>query len=155
SRYQARREVRSFWFPTWLAQPAALVADSRVVDAPADGLGVEQCLRIARDFELVIMHTSTPSFPTDARFAALLKRDNPRLIVGLVGAKVMLEPAASLLAAAEVDFVCREEFDYTCRDVAAGMPLETIDGLSYRNVAGQIVHNRPRAIIENMDELPF
>jgi len=23
SRYQARREVRSFWYPTWLAQPAA------------------------------------------------------------------------------------------------------------------------------------
>src|SRR5271163_4532540 len=26
SRYQARREIRSFWYPTWLAQPAALVA---------------------------------------------------------------------------------------------------------------------------------
>ena len=25
SRYQAKREVRSFWYPTWLAQPAALV----------------------------------------------------------------------------------------------------------------------------------
>ncbi len=25
SRYQAKREVRSFWYPTWLAQVAALV----------------------------------------------------------------------------------------------------------------------------------
>ena len=25
SRYQARREINSFWYPTWLAQPAALV----------------------------------------------------------------------------------------------------------------------------------
>src|SRR5947208_923607 len=32
SRYQARREVRSFWYPTWLAQPAALVPGSRLVD---------------------------------------------------------------------------------------------------------------------------
>ena len=24
SRYQARREIRSFWYPTWLAQPAAI-----------------------------------------------------------------------------------------------------------------------------------
>ncbi|WP_395067474.1 hypothetical protein, partial [Paraburkholderia silvatlantica] len=23
SRYQAKREIRSFWYPTWLAQPAA------------------------------------------------------------------------------------------------------------------------------------
>ena len=38
SRYQAKREIRSFWYPTWLAQPAALVPGSRVLDAPADGL---------------------------------------------------------------------------------------------------------------------
>ena len=35
SRYQARREIRSFWYPTWLAQPAALVPGSRLLDAPA------------------------------------------------------------------------------------------------------------------------
>ena len=34
SRYQARREIRSFWYPTWLAQPAALVPGSKLVDAP-------------------------------------------------------------------------------------------------------------------------
>ena len=34
SRYQARREIRSFWYPTWLAQPAALVENSKLVDAP-------------------------------------------------------------------------------------------------------------------------
>jgi hypothetical protein len=63
SRYQARREIKSFWYPTWLAQPAALVPGSRLVDAPADGLSVEQALAIAQEHELVIMHTSTPSFP--------------------------------------------------------------------------------------------
>ena len=41
SRYQARREIRSFWYPTWLAQPAALVPGSRLVDAPPDGLGLD------------------------------------------------------------------------------------------------------------------
>ena len=34
ARYQARREIRSFWYPTWLAQPAALVPGSRLIDAP-------------------------------------------------------------------------------------------------------------------------
>ena len=29
SRYQAKREIKSFWYPTWLAQPAALVASSQ------------------------------------------------------------------------------------------------------------------------------
>jgi len=34
SRYQARREVRSFWYPTWLAHPAAPVPGTRLIDAP-------------------------------------------------------------------------------------------------------------------------
>jgi hypothetical protein len=38
ARYQAKREIRSFWYPTWLAQPAALVEGSRLIDAPAHDL---------------------------------------------------------------------------------------------------------------------
>jgi hypothetical protein len=79
SRYQAKREIKSFWFPTWLAQPAALVPNSRLLDAAADELTVEQSRQIARGYELVIMHTSAPSFPTDAKFAELLKQDNPNI----------------------------------------------------------------------------
>ena len=47
SRYQARREVRSFWFPTWLAQPAAMVPGSKLVDAPAADLSREQVVPMA------------------------------------------------------------------------------------------------------------
>jgi hopanoid biosynthesis associated radical SAM protein HpnJ len=155
SRYQMRREIKSFWYPTWLAQPAALVATSRLLDAPAEELTVAQCREIARGYDLVIMHTSTPSFPTDARFAELLKQDNPNIMVGLVGAKAMVDPDGCLKATDALDFVCREEFDYTCKDVAAGLPLGDIKGLSYRDDAGGIVHNPPRAAVENMDDLPF
>jgi hopanoid biosynthesis associated radical SAM protein HpnJ len=155
SRYQAKREIKSFWYPTWLAQPAALVPHSRLLDAPAEELTVAQTRAIARDYDLIIMHTSTPSFPTDARFAELIRQDHPRALIGLVGAKAMVDPDGSLKAATAVDFVCREEFDFTCRDVAAGLPLEGVTGLSYRAADGGIVHNLPRAAIENMDELPF
>jgi hopanoid biosynthesis associated radical SAM protein HpnJ len=155
SRYQAKREVRSFWYPTWLAQPAALVPGSRLLDAPADELSVQQTLEIAREYDLVIIHTSTPSFPTDARFAELLKQVKPDIRIGLVGAKTMVDPVGSLEATAAVDFVCREEFDYTCKDVADGIALADIKGLSYREPDGRIVHNLPRPMIESMDELPF
>jgi hopanoid biosynthesis associated radical SAM protein HpnJ len=155
SRYQAKREIKSFWFPTWLAQPAALVANSRLLDAPAEELTIEQTRTIARGYDLVIMHTSVPSFPTDAKFAELLKQDNPGVTVGMVGAKTMVDPEGALNATAAVDFVCREEFDYTCKEVAEGRPLAEIRGLSYRNGEGRIVHNLPRAMLEDMDELPF
>jgi hopanoid biosynthesis associated radical SAM protein HpnJ len=155
SRYQAKREIRSFWYPTWLAQPAALVPGSRLLDAPADGMTVEEALKIAQDYQLVILHTSTPSFPADARFAELLKERAPGAMVGMVGAKVAVDPQGSLLASSAIDFVAREEFDYTCRDIAQGQPLAEVDGISYRAQDGSVHHNPPRAMIENMDELPF
>ena len=124
SRYQAKREIRSFWYPTWLAQPAALVPGSKLIDAPADGTPIEDVLAVAKDYELVIMHTSAPSFLKDGRVAELLKETNPRLLVGMVGAQVAVDPAGSLAASKAVDFVAREEFDYTCKDVADGLPLD-------------------------------
>ncbi|HLF58184.1 MAG TPA: hopanoid biosynthesis associated radical SAM protein HpnJ [Alphaproteobacteria bacterium] len=154
SRYQARREVRSFWYPTWLAQPAALVPGSKLVDAPARGLSVDDVLPMARDYELIIMHTSTPSFASDVKVAEALKAENPKVRIGMVGAHTAVSPDASVLASDAIEFVCRNEFDYTCREVAEGRPLSEVHGLTYK-VDGRAVHNPERAMIENMDELPY
>ncbi|MGE5413097.1 MAG: hopanoid biosynthesis associated radical SAM protein HpnJ [Syntrophomonadaceae bacterium] len=154
SRYQARREVRSFWYPTWLAQPAALVPGSRLVDAPARGLTLEDVRPMAADYELAVLHTSTPSFRSDVRVAEALKETNPRIRVGFVGAHVAVAPAAALNASPAIDFVARNEFDYTIQEVAGGRPLAEVDGVSFRG-AGGIVHNRERAILEDMDRLPY
>jgi hopanoid biosynthesis associated radical SAM protein HpnJ len=153
SRYQAKREIRSFWFPTWLAQPAALVADSRLIDAAPRGLSLNEILPLATDYELAVLHTSTPSFASDIKVAGALKQANPKLVIGLIGAHVAVLPEASLAAAPAVDFVARNEFDYTIQEVAEGRPWETIDGISYRR-AGQVVHTRDRAMLEDMDRLP-
>jgi len=155
SRYQAKREIKSFWYPTWLAQPAAMVPGSKLVDAPAEGLSVEASLSLAQEYDLVIIHTSTPSFPTDALFAQDLKQRRSGILIGMVGAKVAVDPRGSLLASAAIDFVCREEFDFTCTEIAEGRPWAEIDGITYRDTTGAIQENRPRATIEDMDSLPF
>jgi hopanoid biosynthesis associated radical SAM protein HpnJ len=155
ARYQAKREIRSFWYPTWLAQPAALVPDSTLLDAPAEALSMAEVMKRAAGFELVIMHTSSPSFPKDARVAELLKQQYPALMIGMVGAKVAVDPEGSLRASDAIDFVAREEFDYTCRDIAEGKALESVAGISFRSEDGTIVHNPPRPVIEDMDALPW
>ena len=64
SRYQAKREIRSFWYPTWLAQPAALDARTAACSMrPPTACPSRQSLDIAQQYDLVIIHTSTPSFP--------------------------------------------------------------------------------------------
>lgn len=155
ARYQMKREVRSFWYPTWLAQPAAMVEGSRLIDAPAHDLGWDDIKHEVDDKELVILHTSTPSFRQDSHTADLIRERNPGALIGMIGAKVAVEAETSLLAASSVDFVCRNEFDFTIVDIANGMPLTEVDGISYRAADGTIVHNKDRAVVENMDLLPF
>lgn len=154
SRYQAKREIRSFWYPTWLAQPAALVPGSRLVDAPARDLSLDDVRPMAGDYELAILHTSTPSFHSDVRVAEALKAENPKLLVGFVGAHVAVSPGASVAASDSIDFVAGNEFDFTIKEIAEGRPLPEVDGISYK-VDGRVVHNRNRATLHDMDSLPF
>ena len=82
SRYQCTREVKSFWYPTWLAQLAALVEGSRLIDAPARGLTLEEILPLSKTYEFLVIYTSTPSFPNDVKIAEAFKRENKNLIIG-------------------------------------------------------------------------
>ena len=155
SRYQARREIKSFWFPTWLAQPAALIPGSTLIDAPPAKIGMDKVLEAAKQHELCIIHTSTPSFGKDVQVAAMLKEANPNLKIGFIGAKVAVEAQKSLEQGLPVDFVARNEFDFSIKDVAEGKPWSEIDGISYRDEAGNIIHNKDREVLENMDSLPW
>ncbi len=154
SRYQATREVTSFWYPTWLCYPAGLIKDSRVVDAPPENLSIEAVATLAKEFEVAVLFTTSPSFHHDLATISRLKEENPRLLAGLVGPQVSVLPEQSLAAAPQVDFVARREFDYTLREVAQGRPFADILGLSYRS-DGEIRHNPDRPWIKDLDALPF
>ncbi len=154
SRYQARREVRSFWYPTWLAQPAAMVDGSKLIDAPPDGLGLEDVVRQAKDYDLIIIHTSTPSLSNDVKVAERLKQERPSALIGFVGPHTSVLPEETLRASTAIDFVTRDEFDYTIREIASRDRFDEVDGISFRK-NGHIVHTPDRPIIQNMDELAF
>ena len=155
SRYQAKREIKSFWYPTWLAQPAALVENSKLIDAPPHNIQLPEVVAQAKDFDLVVAHTSVPSFKSDVKVIEALKAANPGLKAGLIGAKVAVNAEGSLREAPAIDFVARNEFDFTIKDVADGQDWSSIKGISYRNKHGAIVNNPDRPMIENMDSLPW
>jgi hopanoid biosynthesis associated radical SAM protein HpnJ len=155
ARYQMKREVRSFWYPTWLAQPAALVEGSKLIDAPPHDLKFDDIVGDIKGRDLIVLHTSTPSFKSDLKTAERIKEINPTAKIGFIGAKVAVEPEKSLISSSAVDFVARNEFDFTLLEIAQDKPWADIKGLSYRNAEGVIVHNEEREILENMDSLPW
>ncbi len=83
SRYQAKREVWSFWYPTWLSYPAGMLPGARLLDAPPLDMTVDEVVRIARDYDHVVLHTSTPSFRADVRTAQALKDAKPDTVIGV------------------------------------------------------------------------
>ena len=64
ARYPATREITSFWYPTWLAYPAGLIPESRLLDAPAHGISPQETVRIAAAYDFVVIFTSTAGFRT-------------------------------------------------------------------------------------------
>lgn len=154
ARYPARREIRSFWYPTWLAYPAGLIRESRLLDAPAHGIQPEEVVPISTDYDFVVVFTSTPGLASDLLLAQKMKEAKPGLKVAFVGPHVTVLPEETLRASAAVDFVVRREFDYAVAEFAAGKSLEEIGGITFRQ-EDRIVHNADRPLIEDLDVLPF
>ncbi len=119
------------------------------------GIDIAGIIRVARDYDLAVLHTSTPSFASDVRAVEALKAANPALKIGFVGAKVAVQPDTSLDASPHIDFVAGNEFDFTVKEIAEGRDWNGIHGLVYRDRHGAIRHNQPREILGDMDQLPF
>ena len=155
SRYQARREVTSYWYPTWLAQPAALVPGAKLLDCPPHGIGRDEYLSVARHYDHVIIHTSTPSLRNDCKVAEAIKAQRPDTRIGFIGAHAAVLPVETLKASSAIDWVGRKEFDFTCKEVAEGRPLDFSHGSRLEQNRGVICatpafHGR---IIEAIDAL--
>ena len=154
SRWPASREIESYWYPVWLCYPAGMLPGSKVVDAPPHKITPARTVEMAKEFEFLVMFTSTPGFHNDIQVAERMKDVNPGLKICFVGPHVTTLPEESLQASRALDFIVRREFDHAVVDFANGKPLEEIAGASYR-VNGHFAHNAEAPAIENLDELPW
>src|SRR5277367_5422006 len=133
SRWPATREIESYWYPVWLAYPSGMLPGSRLLDGPPHHIKPAEVVRIAKDYEFVVLFTSTVGFLSDLRMARAMKVQN--------------KPAESLLASSDLDFVVRGEFDHAVVEYAQGKPLSEIANASYV-VDGKVVHNVSRPLLQ-------
>ena len=153
SRWPATREIESYWYPVWLAYPAGMLEGSRLLDAPPHHIDAAQTIEIGKQYEFLVLFTSTPGFPGDMKLATAMKQANPNLKIAFVGPHVTTLPEESLNDCPAIDFVVRREFDFAVVDYANGKPLEQIPGVSYRR-NDKIVHNVDSPSVSNLDALP-
>jgi anaerobic magnesium-protoporphyrin IX monomethyl ester cyclase len=156
----------TLYYPKWLAHAAGVAIknghDVDLVDAPAGGQSVQAIVdRIeAKQIDAVVCDTSTPSILNDVHVVDSLIAAKPSLHVLLVGRHVSALPEDTLAMSNSLEAVAVREYEYTVRDwleaKACGSELSAVDGLAWRDRrTNEIVTNKQREAIKNLDELPF
>src|SRR5256712_1394131 len=156
SRWPATREIESYWYPVWLTYPAGMLPGSRLLDASPHKVNWQQTIEIAKDYEFLILFTSTVGFGSDVKLIRKIKETKPDLKIAFVGPYGHNKPEETLNASEDIDFVTQGEFDHSVVEFAQGKPPSEILGISYRK-DGKIVHNAPRPQLHTaeLDALPF
>jgi hopanoid biosynthesis associated radical SAM protein HpnJ len=156
SRYQAKREVWSFWYPTWLSYPAGMLPGSRLLDAPPLDMPVDEVVRIASEYDHVVIHTSTPSFRADVRTAQAIKGAKRDIKIGFVGGHVTAQPEPSLRYAGVIDYIARKEVDRAVVDIANGRDFDDVKGICFLRNGTYVQNEEPAPLTtEDLDALPF
>jgi radical SAM superfamily enzyme YgiQ (UPF0313 family) len=123
SRWPATREIESYWYPVWLAYPAGLLEGSRLLDANPHHVSWEGVIEILKDYEFLVLFTSTIGWTGDQRAAEKVKETYPNIKIAFVGPPVTTDTNKALDECAAIDFICRREFDFSIVEFAEGKPL--------------------------------
>jgi len=86
--------------------------------------------------------------------ATMVKQHDNTIKVVVGGPHATLAPDQTL-SSPFFDYLVRGEGEQTLLELVQGRELAKIDGLSYKDNNGKIIHNPDRKFIENLDELPF
>lgn len=177
SRSPAITKSGTIYYPIWLCYVAGVLEDAgfdvKVVDSCACEYDLEKTLGIISEFkpDLAVLDTSTPSINSDCRMGASIKKLFPNCFIVLMGTHPSALPVETLQIESDIDAVAVGEADYTLRDLSRSLAaadwggrnselsyregiLQAIDGLAWRR-GEDIIINRRRDLIANLDELPF
>lgn len=149
--------------PLGLAYLASMVREEhtvKIVDAAAQGLDRGDVRRIIKAFDpQVVGITATTSMMMDAyRMAAMAKQVHENCWVVIGGPHVSFTPEKTLQECPSIDIVVRGEgeatFSHLVEALAAKAGYTDVAGISFTS-NGRVVHNPPRRLIQDIDDLPF
>jgi hopanoid biosynthesis associated radical SAM protein HpnJ len=158
SRWPATREIESYWYPVWLTYPAGMLEGSRLLDAPPHHIQWQEVVEILKDYEFLVLFTSSMGWEGDQKMATVIKQTYPSIKIAFVGPPVTTSPDKAFNECPAIDFIYRREFDFSVVEYANGKPLDEILGVSYMDhSSGKIVHNPDRSQVtpEQLDDMPW
>ncbi len=166
---------KDFWFvmgeytppPLGILQLAAFLEskipniDITLLDCQAEQVGWDDLKRRIESIEPDVVVSSalaTCNTYIIIKTLDIIKKIDPDIITVVGGQHFTALANESLVNYPEIDFIIRGEGELTLLDlvkiVEQGKSPIKVDGISFRH-GDNIVHNPPRALIDNLDDLPF
>jgi radical SAM superfamily enzyme YgiQ (UPF0313 family) len=150
--------------PLGLAYIAATLeregVDVTIIDATVSDMSHQELGKVLHgNHPDVIGVTSTTSTIYDAMKTVMIARENcPDSVTVMGGCHITFTPVETMMACPHLDMGVIGEGEATMSDLLKAVegrkPLSEVDGIVYRR-GGEIIRNRPRRLIENLDEIPF
>jgi radical SAM superfamily enzyme YgiQ (UPF0313 family) len=104
--------------------------------------------------DYIIGEITTSTCGHDYETLAAIRSRFPQIKLLLGGTHATALPDQVLDVCPAVDVILRAEYEHTVVEIASGIPLENIKGITYRKES--VSHSNPdRSYCENLDELPF
>ncbi len=144
--------------PLGLAYIAAVLRKNgievKILDAAALNLENYQIKEHADNFQpdVIGITAATNTIELAYEISEAVKKPEVKIVVG--GPHTSILPEKTLEECKSIDIAVKGEGEYVILEIAQGKALSEIDGVTYKNENG-VIRNRDRALIENLDELPF
>jgi len=106
------------------------------------------------DTELVGVTSTTPDVVDALEVFKIVKEYNSSITTVLGGPHVTAVPLKTINKCSYIDICAIGEGEETICEIASQKPLQQIRGIHYRQ-DGRIVETEPRALIRDLDKLPF
>jgi len=132
--------------------------DLKFLDAAAEQIPIQKVKKIVKNFDMVIISTSTMSFNEDISILKEFKKSNSNIITIIFGSHPTFMPKAAL-SRKEVDIIVRREPEFIIRDLLNAFDKKddswkNVKGIGYRE-GNKIVLNELYPFIENLDGIPI
>jgi anaerobic magnesium-protoporphyrin IX monomethyl ester cyclase len=164
TRAHYRKQYRSPGFPVGLALIASYLESKGVFVGMIDLAVQKDWEKALRDemekhaYDVVGITFQITQYPEACRVASFLKKNYPSTKI-VAGGSFASSAPEECIRNQDFTAVCYGEGELTLLDLLRawqeGRPLESVNGITFRRDDGQAVKTQPRALIEDLNEMPL
>ena len=159
SRWPEKTKSGTLYYPYWLAYCVGVCEDMdiscKLVDCITREFTLEDTLNEVRNVKpnYIMCELTTPTASYDYNTLKAIKKEFPDVKIIVGGTHATILPEQVLKECNAIDFIVRQEYDFTVPELVLSDDLSNVRGISYR-VDGEIIHN-PDCDLTDLDKLPF